>query len=213
MRVCRPHFCADYLPSHRSGPSLPPLPSLITARPVQARRRPVTEPEEAAGAAALRDLQWNWGVAYLITGVGGTGCLRRDDERTLAANGPATARADQRGLQCPPGLPRHRAGCGVMTGWPKTSAHVQAAALRAAFPGYIVTWPGRAAPLRSRGPGRWRPILPDQHRCDGDMARAAARPSVMTMTPPHLLPASDGFPPRLRPLGVAATSSRDPVAW
>ena len=53
----------------------------------------MTEPEEAAGAAALRDLQWNWGSAYLITGVGEHWvALRRDDERTLAANGPDVLR-------------------------------------------------------------------------------------------------------------------------
>ena len=137
----------------------------------------MTEPEEAAGAAALRDLQWNWGSAYLITGVGAAWWPmmgRRADARRQRPG--RSARADHRGLPCLPGLPRHRAG------FPRLAQDVCACPGRCAQ-GRVSRLhrhlaPGRAAPLRSRGPGRWRPILPDQHRCDGNMARAAARPSV-----------------------------------
>ncbi len=39
--------------------------------------------------ADLNDLQWNWGGAYLITGMGGHWLAqRRDDGRTLKANSP-----------------------------------------------------------------------------------------------------------------------------
>ena len=38
---------------------------------------------------ALADLQWNWGSAYLITGMSGHWLAqRRDDGRTLSASGP-----------------------------------------------------------------------------------------------------------------------------
>lgn len=47
--------------------------------------------ERAAGdsADALRDLQWHWGEAYLITGAAGHWIAhRRDNGRMLAARSP-----------------------------------------------------------------------------------------------------------------------------
>ncbi len=42
---------------------------------------------------ALADLQWNWGSAYLITGMAGHWLAqRRDDGRTLSASGPEELR-------------------------------------------------------------------------------------------------------------------------
>ena len=42
---------------------------------------------------ALADLQWNWGSAYLITGMSGHWLAqRRDDGRTLSASGPEERR-------------------------------------------------------------------------------------------------------------------------
>lgn len=42
---------------------------------------------------ALADLQWNWGGAYLITGMSGHWLAqRRDDGRILAASGPEALR-------------------------------------------------------------------------------------------------------------------------
>ena len=42
---------------------------------------------------ALADLQWNWGSAYLITGMSGHWLAqRRDNGRTLKASGPDALR-------------------------------------------------------------------------------------------------------------------------
>ena len=42
---------------------------------------------------ALADLQWHWGEAYLITGMGGHWLAqRRDDGQTLTASGPEELR-------------------------------------------------------------------------------------------------------------------------
>ena len=42
---------------------------------------------------ALADLQWNWGSAYLITGMSGHWLAqRRDDGQTLSASGPEELR-------------------------------------------------------------------------------------------------------------------------
>jgi hypothetical protein len=44
-------------------------------------------------AEALEDLQWHWGLAYLITGaVGHWVAQRRDDGRTLTASTPGALR-------------------------------------------------------------------------------------------------------------------------
>ena len=42
---------------------------------------------------AVADLQWNWGSAYLITGMAGHWLAqRRDDGQTLSASGPEELR-------------------------------------------------------------------------------------------------------------------------
>lgn len=44
-------------------------------------------------AAALQDLQWHWGSAYLITGAAGHWiAMRRDNGQTLTASGPEELR-------------------------------------------------------------------------------------------------------------------------
>jgi hypothetical protein len=44
-------------------------------------------------AEALEDLQWHWGLAYLITGAAGRWVAqRRDDGRTLTASTPGALR-------------------------------------------------------------------------------------------------------------------------
>jgi hypothetical protein len=54
----------------------------------------VTERNAAGGADALRDLQWHWAEAYLITGAAGHWIAhRRDNGRMLAASSPDDLRA------------------------------------------------------------------------------------------------------------------------
>ena len=82
---------------------------------------------------ALADLQWNWGEAYLITGMGGQWLAQRqDDERTLSASGPEELRKLM--IEDYAAQPVSRDDLPV-TG---PSAHAQAAELTAAFPQYVV---------------------------------------------------------------------------
>ncbi len=79
---------------------------------------------------ALADLQWNWGSAYLITGMGGQWLAQRqDDGRTLSASGPEQLRKLM--LEDYAAQPVSREAA--------PSVHVQAAALRVAFPHYVVS--------------------------------------------------------------------------
>ena len=79
---------------------------------------------------ALADLQWNWGSAYQITGMGGHWLAQRqDDGRTLSASGPEELRKLM--IEDYAAQPVSRDDAPV-TG---PSAHVQAAVLTAAFPG------------------------------------------------------------------------------
>ena len=49
----------------------------------------MTERAAGDGAGALRDLQWHWGEAYLITGAAGYWiAYRRDNGQMLAASSP-----------------------------------------------------------------------------------------------------------------------------
>jgi hypothetical protein len=84
---------------------------------------------------ALADLQWNWGEAYQITGCGQHWLAqRKDDGRTLSANGPEELCKLM--LEDYAAQPVFREAA---PGWPAPSAHVQAAALRVAFPQYVVS--------------------------------------------------------------------------
>jgi hypothetical protein len=70
---------------------------------------------------------------------------------------------------------------------PLPAARVQAAALRSAFPGYIVNVIVAAhgeKPLRAGQPGRRQPLLPDQLRRPRNLARAARplKPGHLTST-------------------------------
>ena len=84
----------------------------------------------------LADLQWDWGGAYLITGMSGRWLAqRRDDGQTLTAPGPEELReliTEDHGAQ-----PVSREAA-LVAGWLALPAHVQATALTAAFPGYMV---------------------------------------------------------------------------
>ncbi len=66
----------------------------------------MTERTAGDGADALRDLQWHWEKAYLITGAAGHWIAhRRDNGRVLAANSPDELREliieDYAGQQVP----------------------------------------------------------------------------------------------------------------
>ena len=72
----------------------------------------MTEREAGGSVDALRDLQWHWGEAYLITGAAGHWIAhRRDNGRMLAASSPDKLREliieDYAGQQVPRGTERH----------------------------------------------------------------------------------------------------------
>ena len=83
---------------------------------------------------ALADLQWNWGSAYQITGMGGHWLAQRqDDGRTLSASGPEELRKLM--IEDYAAQPVSRDDAPVTA----PSVHVQGAMLTAAFPGYKVS--------------------------------------------------------------------------
>ena len=87
---------------------------------------------------ALDSLQWNWDEAYAITAAAGHWLAqRRDNGRTLSASSPAGLRE----MIIEDYAAEPVAGYGLMTGGPvpaTPSTLVEADALRAAFPGYVV---------------------------------------------------------------------------
>ena len=91
---------------------------------------------------ALADLQWHWGQAYEITTSEQQWVAeRRDNRRILIASGPDGLRELIITDYTAQPVTRDRAPGGVMTGplIPSGSAaYVQAAALRTAFPHYVV---------------------------------------------------------------------------
>jgi hypothetical protein len=91
---------------------------------------------------ALADLQWHWGQAYKITGNEQQWIAeRRDNRRILIASGPNGLRELIITDYTAEPVARDGARGGLMTGPlipPGSAAYVQAAALRTAFPQYIV---------------------------------------------------------------------------